>query len=119
MQDPLLRWRSEFPTLDHTTHMISHSLGAMPKRTRARLQQFADEWSDRSIRAWGEGWWDMPVSVGDLIGKIIGAPSRSVVMHQNVSICQQIVDEHGGLLEVASELGAGTRFTVCLPVAST
>lgn len=71
--------------------MISHSLGAMPQRTRARLAQFADEWTERSIRAWSEGWWDMPVTVGDLIGKIIGAPAASVVMHQNVSICQQIV----------------------------
>lgn len=71
--------------------MISHSLGAMPQRARARLAQFADEWTERSIRAWSEGWWDMPVTVGDLIGKIIGAPAGSVVMHQNVSICQQIV----------------------------
>jgi kynureninase len=71
--------------------MISHSLGAMPMRARARLSQFAEEWESRSIRAWGEGWWDMPVSVGDLIGKIIGAPKGSIVMHQNVSICQQIV----------------------------
>ncbi len=31
--DPLLRWRSEFPILAKTTYMISHSLGAMPRRT--------------------------------------------------------------------------------------
>lgn len=91
MYDPLLAWRAEFPTLDHTVHMISHSLGAMPARTRARLKQFADEWTDRSIRAWAEGWWDMPLTVGDMIAGIIDAPQRSVVMHQNVSICQQIV----------------------------
>lgn len=89
--DPLLRWRSEFPTLDKTTHMISHSLGAMPRRARERLRQFADEWTERSIRAWHEGWWDMPVTVGDLIASIIDAPRGSVVMHQNVSICQQVV----------------------------
>jgi kynureninase len=33
----------------------------------------------------------MPVTVGDLIGKIIGAAPGEVVMHQNVSICQAIV----------------------------
>lgn len=71
--------------------MISHSLGAMPERTRARLTQFADEWTDRSIRAWSEGWWDMPISVGNQIATIIDAPAGSVVMHQNVSITQQIV----------------------------
>lgn len=63
----------------------------MPQRTRARLAQFADEWTERSIRAWGEGWWDMPITVGNLIARIIGAPMDSVVMHQNVSICQQLV----------------------------
>ena len=91
MSDPLLAWRAEFPTLDHTVHMISHSLGAMPARTRARLKQFADEWTERSIRAWAEGWWEMPITVGDMIAGIIDAPQGSVVMHQNVSICQQIV----------------------------
>lgn len=71
--------------------MISHSLGAMPKRTRDRLKQYADEWDTRGIRAWEEGWWEMPVTVGDLIGKIIGAGPGEVVMQQNVSICQAIV----------------------------
>ena len=33
----------------------------------------------------------MPVTVGNLIGKIIGAGDGEMVMHQNVSICQQIV----------------------------
>jgi kynureninase len=33
----------------------------------------------------------MPITCGDLIGSIIGAPKGRVVMHQNVSICQSIV----------------------------
>ncbi|MGA3187893.1 MAG: aminotransferase class V-fold PLP-dependent enzyme [Bryobacteraceae bacterium] len=91
MTDPLLSWRKEFPILDRTVYMISHSLGAMPRRTRDRLTQFADEWDTRGIRAWEEGWWEMPVTVGNLIGKIIGAGEGEIVMQQNVSICQQIV----------------------------
>jgi kynureninase len=89
--DPLLAWRDEFPILAHTTYMISHSLGAMPRRAADALQQFAETWATRGIRAWEEGWWDMPVTTGDLIGKIIGAKPGQVVMHQNVSICQSIV----------------------------
>jgi kynureninase len=89
--DTLLGWRKEFPILERTVYMISHSLGAMPRRTRDRLNQYADEWATRGIRAWEEGWWDMPVTVGDLIGGIIGAGSGEVVMQQNVSICQAIV----------------------------
>src|SRR5579864_9617847 len=89
--DPLLHWRKEFPTLDHTVHLISHSLGAMPRRTRDRLNEYADTWSTRSIRAWEEGWWEMPVTVGNLVGQIIGAAPGEVTMHPNVSICQSII----------------------------
>jgi kynureninase len=89
--DPLLEWRKEFPILAHTTYMISHSLGAMPRGTAVALQEFADTWATRGIRAWEEGWWEMPVTIGDLIGSIIGAGAGEVVMQQNVSICQWIV----------------------------
>jgi kynureninase len=89
--DPLLAWRKEFPILEHTTYLISHSLGAMPRRAADALQQFAETWATRGIRAWEEGWWEMPVTTGDLIGSLIGAGPGEVVMHQNVSVCQWIV----------------------------
>ncbi|HMD49230.1 MAG TPA: aminotransferase class V-fold PLP-dependent enzyme [Bryobacteraceae bacterium] len=89
--DPLLDWRKEFPSLERTVYLISHSLGAMPRRTRERLNEYADVWSTRSIRAWEEGWWEMPISVGNLIAKIIGAGDGEVVMHPNVSICQSLI----------------------------
>ena len=89
--DPLLSWRKEFPILEHTTYMISHSLGPMPRRAETALKEFTDTWASRGIRAWEEGWWEMPLTCGDLIGSIIGAPAGRVAMHQNVSICQTIV----------------------------
>ena len=91
MTDELLQWRSEFPILDKTVYLISHSLGAMPRRTYDRLQEYADIWASRGVRAWAEGWWNMPVSIGDELGKIIGADPGTVVMHQNVSICQSLI----------------------------
>ncbi|MGA7157400.1 MAG: aminotransferase class V-fold PLP-dependent enzyme [Acidobacteriaceae bacterium] len=90
-EDPLLAWRDEFPILEHTTYMISHSLGPMPRRVRAALQEFTDTWATRGIRAWEEGWWSLPVTCGDLVGSIVGAAKGRVVMHQNVSVCQSIV----------------------------
>ena len=89
--DPLLRWRPEFPILNKTTYMISHSLGAMPRRTYDSVREYADAWATRGIRAWEEGWWMMSSTVGNLIGAIIGAGEGEVVMHQNVSVCQSIV----------------------------
>lgn len=89
--DDLLKWRDQFPILEHTVYLVSHSLGAMPRRTRDRLADFADVWAARGVRAWSEGWWEMPRSVGDLIGHIIGAGPGEVIMHQNQSIAQATV----------------------------
>ena len=91
MIDDLLQWRSEFPILDRTVYLISHSLGAMPRATYDRLHEYADLWATRGVRAWAEGWWNMPVTVGNEVGRIIGADRDTVVMHQNVSICQSLI----------------------------
>jgi kynureninase len=91
LTDDLLKWRSEFPILDNTVYLISHSLGAMPRATYDRLHDYAETWATRGVRAWAEGWWDMPLTVGNEVGRIIGAEPGSVVMHQNVSICQSLV----------------------------
>ena len=91
MTDDLLKWRSEFPILDKTVYLISHSLGAMPRATYDRLHEYADIWGTRGVRAWAEGWWDMPVTVGNEVARIIGADSNTVVMHQNVSVCQSLI----------------------------
>ena len=91
MTDELLKWRTEFPILEKTVYLISHSLGAMPKATYEELHQYADVWATRGVRAWAEGWWDMPVTIGNEIARIIGADPGTVVMHQNVSICQSLI----------------------------
>jgi kynureninase len=91
LTDELLEWRREFPILESTVYLISHSLGAMPRRTRERLQDYAETWATRGVRAWAEGWWDMPLTVGDEVGCIIGAEAGTVVMHQNVSVCQSLI----------------------------
>jgi kynureninase len=87
----LTDYRDRFPILASTTYLINHSLGAMPGEAAVRLQRFAGEWATRGARAWGEGWWESPVRVGDLLGSIIGAPPGSTVMHQNVTVAEAIV----------------------------
>jgi kynureninase len=91
LSDELLKWRSEFPILDKTVYLISHSLGAMPKATYDSLHEYAEKWATRGVRAWAEGWWDMPVTLGDELATIIGADKGTIVMHQNVSICQSLI----------------------------
>ena len=91
MPDSLAAWRPEFPIVDTCTYLVSHSLGAMPRRTKMYLQQFADEWSTRGVRAWHEGWWEIGRTTGDLLGPIVGAPAGTISMHQNVTVAQAIV----------------------------
>ena len=63
----------------------------MPAAAEERLLEYARMWRERGIRAWGEGWWQMSMTVGDQIGRIIGAPPGSTVMHQNVAVAEAIV----------------------------
>ena len=87
----LSEWRSEFPILDTCTYLVSHSLGAMPRRTAAYLQEFADTWSSRGVRAWHEGWWEIGRTTGDLLAPILGVPAGTISMHQNVTVAMGII----------------------------
>ena len=91
MTDELLKWRLHFPILGNTVYLISHSLGAMPKDVFSRLTDYAETWATRGVRAWAEGWWELPVTTGNEVARIIGADPGTVVMHQNVSICQSLI----------------------------
>ena len=89
--DELLEWRSEFPILDRTTYLISNSLGAMPRGVYSQLNAYADSWSQRGVRAWEEGWWEMAVGVGDKIAPLIGAAAGEISLHQNVTQTQAVI----------------------------
>ena len=88
MSDPLLRYRDEFPILATSTYLVSNSLGAMPRTVPERLAEYARQWATLGVRAWAQGWWEMPVSVGDEIAPLIGAGAGEVAMVPNVSVGQ-------------------------------
>src|SRR5256885_9323381 len=87
----LTDYRDRFPILEHTTYLINHSLGAVPAAAEERLLDYARTWTGRGIRAGAEGWWALPLTVGDQIGRIVGASPGSTVMHQNVAVAEAIV----------------------------
>ena len=91
MADDLLRYRSEFPIVEHTTYLISNSLGAMPRGVYDAMRGYADTWATRGVRAWEEQWWMLAAEVGDEIGALMDAPRGSVSTHQNVTTCQAVV----------------------------
>jgi kynureninase len=86
----LLATRQEFPTLAKGVHLISHSLGAVPKKSREYANQFLDEWENESIRAW-QTWLPAVRSLGDLVGSVLGVAPGTVAMLPNVSTIQSFV----------------------------
>jgi kynureninase len=91
MSDDLLGYRAEFPILDHTTYLISNSLGAMPRDVYDKMQGYAHTWATRGVRAWEERWWMVAAEVGEQIGALMNAPPGSVSTHPNVTTCQAVV----------------------------
>lgn len=91
MGDPLLVYRPEFPILERTNYLVSNSLGAMPRAVPDRLAEYTDRWAELGVKAWANGWWEMPVTVGDEIAPLLGAGSGEVAMLPNVTIAQTAV----------------------------
>jgi kynureninase len=89
--DPLLAFREEFPILERTTYLVSHSLGPMPRSVPDALAEYAEHWGSHGVRAWNFGWWEKPVTVGNVIAPLMGAGGDEVVMLPNVSLAQSIV----------------------------
>ncbi|HEV2178749.1 MAG TPA: aminotransferase class V-fold PLP-dependent enzyme, partial [Gemmatimonadaceae bacterium] len=91
MTDALLAYRSEFPIVNRVTYLVSNSLGAMPRAVPERLAEYAEAWDQRGVRAWAEGWWSMPLTVGDEIAPLFGAGPGEVAMFPNVTLAQAAV----------------------------
>ncbi len=91
MTDPFHRYRSEFPILERTTYLISNSLGAMPRGVRDALNDYAETWATRGVRAWEEKWWMLALDTGNRVGEVMNAPANSVAIHGNVTQCQAVV----------------------------
>jgi kynureninase len=89
-EQEILKRRAEFPSLASTVYMVSHSLGAMPARTRENMKEFIDLWVDRGIVAW-ETWLPEVERAAERIGAIIGAPAGTVMMNTNVSTIQAVI----------------------------
>ena len=89
--DSLLKWRDEFPILGRCNYLISNSLGAMPRGVYDSLKFYADTWAEHGVGAWGEGWFELPRSVGNKIAPLMGAAPGTVLVHQNASIANSIL----------------------------
>jgi kynureninase len=63
----------------------------MPRAAAGDLQEYADTWSRRGVRAWSEGWWEIGRETGDLLAPVLGVARGAISMHQNVTVAQGII----------------------------
>jgi kynureninase len=65
----------------------------MPRGVAERLAEYVDQWADLGVRAWAgdDGWWQMPISVGNEIAPLVGADAGQIAMLPNVTIAQTAV----------------------------
>ncbi len=81
------RKREEFPTLASGIHLLSHSLGPVPRAVRESMMAYCDAWEyHTSEDAWATTWWQLSRRVGDRIARILGGEPGSVQIQPNASI---------------------------------
>ena len=87
-KDDLAPFRDKFVSKDpEMIYLDGNSLGRLPRATTTRLQDLVEkEWGERLIRGWNEGWFEMAQTVGDKIGRLIGAQPGEVIVGDSTSV---------------------------------
>jgi kynureninase len=81
--DPLAAYRDRFVGADGPlVYFDGNSLGRPLRATGPRLARFVDEeWGGRLIRGWDERWFDLPLTIGDDLGRVVlgAAPGQTTI----------------------------------------
>lgn len=87
-QDLLAHKKAEFTLPEHVIYFDGNSLGAMPGCALQRAQDLlARQWSQDLIQSWNSNQWiDLPLKVGEQIGRLIGAGSGQVICCDSTSV---------------------------------
>jgi kynureninase len=86
--DPLREYRERFVIDPDIVYLDGNSLGCLPKTTVERLDAIVAQWGERGVRAWDEGWLDLPVEVGDRLGAaVLGAAPGQTVVADSTTVC--------------------------------
>jgi kynureninase len=88
--DPLLAWRTRFPSVESVLHFASHTLGAMPAEAESALLEYTSAWAGRGIRAWDERWMRVPGELTGALEQLIQAEPGSISLHANVTLAQAV-----------------------------
>jgi len=87
--DPLATYRGRFVGADTPlVYFDGNSLGRPLKNTAHRLADFVhQEWGSRLIRGWDEQWFDLPIQLGDRLGRVLlGAVPGQVAVGDSTTV---------------------------------
>jgi kynureninase len=86
--DPLAVYRSRFAIgAGEMIYLDGNSIGRQPAETANVVDRVARyEWSERLIRSWNEGWWDLQLRLGDLLAPVVGAREGEVIISDSTSV---------------------------------
>ena len=86
--DPLAGYRDTFVhTEPDLIYLDGNSLGRQPAAATESVRQVThDQWGDRLIRSWNEGWWELQLTLGDKLAPIIGANPGEVIISDSTSV---------------------------------
>lgn len=87
-QDPLAHFRERFVITDPALiYMDGNSLGRLPKATMPLAEDLIQQqWGNRLIRSWNEGWFTAPERIGEKIARLIGAQPDEVIIADSTSV---------------------------------
>ena len=86
--DPLRSLRDEFTLPEGVIYLDGNSLGALPKRTAARVQAAIEsEWGEGLIRSWNTaGWIDLSRAIGNSIATLVGVGPGEISVGDSTSV---------------------------------
>ncbi len=88
MMTKTLPIKDKFVLPEGMIYLDGNSLGPLPRGLEQHLSKVVtDQWGQHLIKGWNlDDWMGQPVAVGDMVGRLIGAPQGSVVMGDTLSI---------------------------------
>jgi kynureninase len=86
--DPLAQFRTRFVHSDaEMIYLDGNSLGRLPHATASLANEvIQQQWGDRLIRGWNDGWFTLPERVGGKVAQLIGAQQDEVVIADSTSV---------------------------------
>ena len=78
-------YRDEFPIFRQTIYLNSCSLGALSRRSRARVNEYLDLWERQGAAAWYDAWWTALGELRERYGRLIGAAGGDIALHPSIS----------------------------------